>query len=81
MNIIYLISAVVIFKLIVYFTKRINVNVREINNSYDKTDLTSEIKLSTENTKELGKNKWLYPDDEFVKHKNPKHHKSKNYKF
>ena len=91
MNIIYLISAVVIFKLIVLFIKRINVNAEEINYSCDNiepplenkssTENTLETKSSMENIKDLGKNKWLFPDDEFIKHKNPKHYKAKNYKI
>lgn len=91
MNIIYLISAVVIFKLIVLFNKKTNLNEEEINNSCDNiepplenkssTEHTLETKSPMENTKDLGKNKWLFPDDEFVKHNNPKHYKAKNYKI
>ncbi len=85
MNIIYLISVIVIIKLVSYFYKTNNVSSKEIKEKYRDPETHLESKQSMDNTiestKTLGKNKWLYPDDEFVKHSTPKHYKSKKYKI
>lgn len=85
MNIIYLISVIVIIKLVSYFFKMNKGTAKEIKEKFKNTETLLESKQPIDNTiestKTLGKNKWLYPDDEFVKHSTPKHYKSKKYKI
>ena len=67
MNIIYLIVFLIIAKLFHSVYKNDRANKKQIHNKsnelLDKTDFKSSIEM----TKELGKNKWLHPTDEFGK--------------
>jgi len=85
MNILYLIVIVGVLKLLIFFFNRNNqnptVNSKEISNNCNNVELFVDSKLPNENTKDLGKNKWLYPGDEFVKYQKPKHYKPKNYEI
>ena len=57
--------------------KMFNFNKKKIKTNSNSTVDIFAINSSTEIPIELGKNKWLYPADEFVeKWKKPKHYKS-----
>ncbi len=79
MSIIYLISIVAIIKLFQYFYSRTNVTAKEKITNCDSNEHQIDFKSLIEKPKELGKNKFLYPDDEFISHKKVKKYKPKNY--
>ena len=79
MIIIYVISFVAIVKLFQYFYNRTNVKAKETITNSNSQEHKTYAKSSIEMLKELGKNKFLYPDDEFISHKKVKKYKPKNY--
>ncbi len=81
MNIIYLINVIVLVKLFQYFYKFNSVNTKELIKNCNSSKHCLDNNSSKEISKELGKNKWLHPDDEFVKYKKIKYYKSKNYEI
>lgn len=76
-------TVVFFVRIFIYYYKRSSENGTkdETNNNCNNNELSLDLKSPTENTKELGKNKWLYLDDEFVKYDKPKHYKPQNYKL
>jgi hypothetical protein len=79
MSIIYLISIVAIIKLLQYFYNRTKVPTKETITYSSSHEQKIDLKSSIEKPKEFGKNKFLYPDDEFISHKKVKKYKPKNY--
>ena len=79
MSIIHVISIVVIVKLIQYFYNRTAIQTQETITNCNSFKNKTEAKPAIEKPKELRKNKWLYPDDEFISYKKMKKYKSTNY--
>jgi len=79
MNIIYFISIVAIIKIIQYFYNRTDVHEKETISNYNCHEHKIDTVSSNKKPMELGKNKFLYPDDEFIRHKKVKKFKPRNY--
>ena len=65
MTFVYLLLVLIIVKLLHSLTKSDSVNDEEMD--IDSDENTPDIKPSIEKPKEFGKNKWLYPTDEYGK--------------
>jgi len=81
MNSIYLISVIVLVRLFFSSFKKNNDNSNKIIHNNAKTEDSASTILSKEIPLELGKNKWLHPDDEFIKFKKTKHYKSQTFEI
>lgn len=79
MNSIYVVSVIVLVRLFINSYRNNNENSNEIVQYDTNSEDLSDNKSFNEIPLVLGKNKWLHPDDEFVKFKKAKHYKSETY--
>ena len=79
MSIIYFVSIVAIIKLFHFFYNRTNAPAKETTTNFTGNEHKIDLQSSIKQPKELGKNKFLYPDDEFIGPKKVKKYKPKNY--